>query len=237
MSYFQGDWDTTMMLAIKKLSTLLHEKRYVSSYDDFAQKFSKALKDYYISRDIDNIEVTTSVLLDELLITEYALSLASSEINEALDQFYSVTGSHWFVDEFALETLEILKNMGFQLGLISNASHAPDVYQQLSNHGLRPLLEHVVISAEFGYRKPHPAIFHHALDLFSRQPDEAVMIGDTLSADIIGSRRAGIKNVWIRRWAAPSSIHTHDDGITPDKTIQYLFELPSLLEWWSSAVD
>jgi FMN phosphatase YigB (HAD superfamily) len=51
--------------------------------------------------------------------------------------------------------------------------------------------------------KPAPAIFAAALDRLQCRPDEAVMIGDSWAADIIGARAAGIRPIWFNPLGQP----------------------------------
>jgi putative hydrolase of the HAD superfamily len=128
--------------------------------------------------------------------------------------------------------LEQLLFRNYRLGLISNASYSRDVSMQLKTHQLLPYFEQILISADVGYRKPHPLLFRKALNFFNVEPTEAVMIGDTLNADIIGSRHVGMKNIWIARWASPPTTHYRDDAIIPDRTIQQLSQIPAVLAAW-----
>ena len=56
-----------------------------------------------------------------------------------------------------------------------------------------------LISDDFGRRKPHPAIFHAALDRLAGRADEALYVGDTAADDIAGAQAAGIDVAWLNR--------------------------------------
>jgi putative hydrolase of the HAD superfamily len=53
------------------------------------------------------------------------------------------------------------------------------------------------------------------------EPEEAVMIGNTISTDIFGANRVGMKTVLFQ----PSSGYQRSDWETPDHTIHSLKEL------------
>ena len=57
---------------------------------------------------------------------------------------------------------------------------------------LRDIVSDVVISEEVGAAKPDPRIFGIALDRLGICPDEALMIGDSITSDVIGANRAGV---------------------------------------------
>jgi putative hydrolase of the HAD superfamily len=68
---------------------------------------------------------------------------------------------------------------------------------------LDPFVDALVVSEEAGAIKPDPAIFHVALERLGVTAPEAVMIGDSWSADIVGARRAGIRAVWFNPRGLP----------------------------------
>ncbi len=230
--YFKGNWDRVVNEAIDIMSKEIIRMGYPVNQDLLNAEYAASLQQYYIDRDIDNIERSTTILLDKLLQKRHEIHLSIDEIYQALDAFYSHTGSHWLLDPESIPVLENLQDHNYQLGLISNASYNRDVYQQLQNHNLDKYFSQILISAEVGYRKPHAHIFQQALDFFDVDPASAVMIGDTLNADIIGSRRMGMKNIWIARWASAPSTHYRDDMIVPDRTVQRLSQLPAIIENW-----
>ena len=70
--------------------------------------------------------------------------------------------------------------------------------------GFDRFIDHLVVSEEIGITKPDPAIFRSALDRLGVPADQAVMVGDSWPADIVGARRAGIRAVWFNpRHLAP----------------------------------
>lgn len=97
----------------------------------------------------------------------------------------------------ALPTLAALRERGYRLGIISNFTwRLPEIAEEL---GLAPYLEHVVVSARVGYRKPHLQIFRRALAAFEVAPDQALLVGDSPLVDVEGARRAGMSGVLLNR--------------------------------------
>lgn len=47
-----------------------------------------------------------------------------------------------------------------------------------------------------GVKKPNPRIFNFALDSANANPDESVMIGDSLEADIEGAHNIGMETIY-----------------------------------------
>ena len=61
----------------------------------------------------------------------------------------------------------------------------------------------LVVSEEVGVSKPAPAIFAMALDRLGVSAADAVMVGDSWSADIVGATAAGIRPVWFNPLGLP----------------------------------
>jgi 5'-nucleotidase len=70
--------------------------------------------------------------------------------------------------------------------------------------GLTSLVDTLVVSEEVGSIKPDPAIFEITLQRIGCQAHEAVMIGDSWKADVIGAQGVGIRAIWFNRFHLPS---------------------------------
>ncbi len=97
--------------------------------------------------------------------------------------------------EQALATLRELSRRGFRLGVVSNADGR--VRALLDAAGLSPFLEVVIDSAEAGFEKPDPRIFHAATGALGLEPAECVYVGDIYEFDVVGARRAGMRAILI----------------------------------------
>jgi putative hydrolase of the HAD superfamily len=53
--------------------------------------------------------------------------------------------------------------------------------------------------------KPHPNIFRAALALMQVEPEASVMVGDSLSHDVYGARRVGMRGILIARGSGPTA--------------------------------
>ena len=82
-----------------------------------------------------------------------------------------------------------------RVGIVSN-NLLDEQRDKLRTCGLDAFVDVVVVSEEAQVSKPHPAIFELALDRLQTRPAEAVMVGDSWSADIAGAHAAGIRAIW-----------------------------------------
>jgi len=97
-----------------------------------------------------------------------------------------------------MDLLVGLKNSGILLGLVTDLT--TDVqYKKLWHLGLESTFDAVVTSEEAGIEKPSQIMFQLVLEkLGLKRPQEAVMVGDSYSKDILGSNSLGIKGYWIQ---------------------------------------
>jgi putative hydrolase of the HAD superfamily len=124
----------------------------------------------------------------------------------------------------------VLKKLSrrFQLALVSNFSYSPFIYRVLKQMGIDPFFDYILISDSFGWRKPHPKIFTHLLDISKFRADETIFIGDDVEADIKGSKKVGIKAVLLAR-ASYSQDRDSQTTEIPDFVVNSLPELAELL--------
>lgn len=112
----------------------------------------------------------------------------------------------------------------YRLYLASNGTAA--VQQgRLTSAGLYPYFEQAFISQEIGFNKPSREYFDAC---FAKIPDfdpaRAVMVGDSLTSDILGGINAGLPTVWVNPEGKKYG------AIRPDYEIKALSELEGLLE-------
>ena len=126
--------------------------------------------------------------------------------------------------EGATHLLAWCRSSGLRSGIITNGSSAMQ-RAKLRALDLAALVDVILVSEEEGVSKPAAEIFHRAASRLGVRPDECVFIGDNPMADVDGSRRAGMMDVWVRRgFEWPS-------GLAPaSRSIATLADLPRLLE-------
>lgn len=129
-----------------------------------------------------------------------------------------------FVYEDTFSLLDELKK-DYQLLLLTNGSPTLQNEKLEMTPELVPYFDYIIVSGAFGRGKPDPAIFNHCLMLTGVTKDEALMVGDNLRTDILGSNRIGMRNVWINREDVEN-----DTDIKSAYTIRKLSELPQVIK-------
>jgi HAD superfamily hydrolase (TIGR01549 family) len=110
-------------------------------------------------------------------------------------------------------TLATLKERGYILGVVTNRHYGGvPFHEDLQAMGLLDYfdLQHMAISADLGIRKPHPAIFLHALHGLNVAPQAAAMVGDSLKADIVGARMLNMLAIWMPKASLREEVKGND---------------------------
>ena len=116
---------------------------------------------------------------------------------------------HFALYDDVRESLEALAARDVRLGLISNSHRCLASFQ--SHFELDGLISVAVSSSELGVMKPHPRIFTTALELMRVPASAAAMVGDSLTHDIAGARRIGMRGILLARGPAREPRVTDDD--------------------------
>lgn len=95
----------------------------------------------------------------------------------------------------AIETLQELRQKGYQLGVLTNGySHIQN--RKLDVSGLRPYLDYVMISGDDAIQKPDPEAFRRVAFRLGVHPCDCVYVGDNPKNDVQGSCGVGMQPVF-----------------------------------------
>ncbi|MEU9301941.1 HAD family hydrolase [Streptomyces sp. NPDC048269] len=120
-----------------------------------------------------------------------------------------------------------LREDGWRLGVITNGDPSAQRLK-LRSARLDGLFETVVISGEYGIRKPDRGLYRIALDALGAS--SGFMVGDDLGADVAGGSRAGLHTVWVSGGRERSS-----GSAVPDHTVQTVLDAVEVLREHSDA--
>jgi len=76
--------------------------------------------------------------------------------------------------------------------------------------------------------KPSSACFFAALEFLALEPDDALMVGDDIDADVLGAQAVGIKAVLVRTGKFRAETLERAD-VTPDHIVDSFADIPALL--------
>lgn len=110
------------------------------------------------------------------------------------------------------KTLKKLKEK-YRLAAVSDGQTAW-AYPELHAVGLAGWFDPLIVSGDFGYRKPDERLFLKALKKMNLRADEVVFVGNDLYRDVYGAAEAGMKTVFFK-----SNQGDHDYPARADCTI------------------
>jgi HAD superfamily (subfamily IA) hydrolase, TIGR02254 len=112
----------------------------------------------------------------------------------------------------------------YKVYVVSNASNLQQS-TRLGKAGLMQYVDGIFGSLDIGFNKPSREYFDYCFSqLGGTTPDQTVIVGDSLNADISGGQAYGLHTVWFNIRSVEASAQ-----ITPDHTIRSLSDLTSLL--------
>lgn len=199
------------------------------SDEDFLDLIARGMQRYHAWRMDSMEELSPSGVWRDFILAEYPIPEAN--INAVAEDLMFYYGSRFFHRELRPEVPDVLaaiRPMGLRLGVISNVSSKNLVPVMLRRYGIYDTFDPIVLSCEYGRRKPDPAIFHYAARLANAPTSECVYIGDRINRDILGARRAGYRlAIQITHDYAHGEI---DEGAVPDAVITNMGELLAILQ-------
>ena len=120
-------------------------------------------------------------------------------------------------------TLDRLKQR-YSLGIVSDSQ--PDhAYPELKMLGIHDFFNAIIVSAEYGYRKPDVRLFVKCLKQLGVMPDESVYLGNDTFRDVKGAKDAGMKAVLIMTKYGQKS-----GSATPDFIIDKIEQINDVLK-------
>lgn len=226
---FEGDYKRVIAESYLVLAQSLRAAGYHIDTNEFARRFDQIISDYYRAREEDLIERPIESYLAQVLASFEIFDPRKSLIVSALENMYRASERYWQLENDAQPTLQALKDTGYRLGMITNAANADNANRLIDLFELRPYFEVIMISAVEKIRKPDSRIYARALAKLDLPAEQVVMVGDTLTADILGAQNAGLRAIWITRRADRPENQLAAESITPDAVVGSLSELPATL--------
>ena len=226
IQYLFLDFDNTILDFTKAESVAIRKtmRAYgLEPTDELAARYS-AINDWHWKA-LERGELTKPEVVTRrfaVFFGEQGIDVDAQAVAKTYETFLSQ--GHWFLPGAEKAVKEQLFGK-YRLFLASNGTPVVQ-HGRMTSADLYPYFEQSFISEEIGYNKPAKEYFEIA---FSRipgfDPAECLMVGDSLTGDIQGGKNAGLRTVWVN-----PTHKTAPDHLKPDYEIEYLADLPALLE-------
>ncbi len=184
------DLDNTL-INLLKLKQMAVEHAVAAMIDaglDFSKKeIMDAIDQVYKEKGIEYQHVFDDVLLKLIKKIDYKI------LSAGVTAYRKVKAAYLDTYPGVIPTLIKLIKRGYKLGIISDAPKL-QMWTRLCDIRLQHFFD-FVISAEDTEKKPGELPFKKALDVTGLKPGEIMMVGDSLTRDVVGAKRMGMISV------------------------------------------
>ena len=205
------DVDGTLLdfIAAEKaaVQTLFREFGLGECTDEMVERYSRINKEYW--ERLERGELSKP----EILVRRFADFFASegldaSKAPEFNEQYQVRLGDTVVFCDDSYELLSSLRGRVKQYA-VSNGTVVAQT-RKLRRSGFDRLLDGVFLSEELGYEKPATEFFDRVFAAIG-EPGRVLIIGDSLTSDITGGNRAGIRTCWYNPKGEPNLTAAHAD--------------------------
>ena len=212
------DYDLAEESALKSMF-LKHQFSYDDSVRTQYRKINQAAWDAFEKGLISKSKLQLSrfeQLFDFLGITESATAFSEAYLVEL--------GKGIFLIDGALALCQSLFEKGKKVYIVTNGMITTQ-RMRLKKSMIKPYILDMFVSEEIGFQKPNPLYFEYVFShIAGFDKQKALIVGDSLSADILGGNNSGIDSCWFNR-----NNEENTTGITPAYVINNLNELHKLI--------
>lgn len=175
--------------------------------------------------EFDAVEIWRTILTEHG--SDYTRALPDAALQQMplflAQMFRSISRKRLALYPYVQETLDRLRSR-FPMALVTDAQSAY-ARGELHKVGVLNYFSPIVISGDYGYRKPDARLFQKALDALGIPAEQTLFIGNDMFRDIYGAQQAGMKTLL---YNSPQGDKVYP-GVVPDFTITDYRELPALL--------
>lgn len=216
------DFDTNAKESLAELYVFFQlELKNITPFDKFYSiylEYNKTLWNRFEKGFITVDELKWKRMWRTLLDFKIADERLAKEMSE---YFLQILPTKKKVFEYTYEILDYLTEKKYSLHLITNGFEKTQRLK-LESSALTKYFKNVITSEISNSVKPKKEIFEYAVRQAGGKIEESIMIGDSLHADILGAKNAGMHSVFVN--------HINVEcGEEPTYIIHHLRELQSFL--------
>jgi putative hydrolase of the HAD superfamily len=117
----------------------------------------------------------------------------------------------------------------FKVAALSDAQSAWAL-PEIQAVGIESFLDPVIISSDYGFRKPNRKLFEAAVSAMEIEPKNLIFVGNDMYRDIFGASQLGIRTVFFKSNQGRQQM----DGVRPDFIIYRFAELAQAISFFES---
>lgn len=207
------DVDGTLLNFLKSEKAALKECFHLCNLgectDEMISQYSEINDNYWRrleKKEIEKPELFRGRFRDFFM--KYGLEFDVDNFNSLYQQ---ILGNHIFPNDNSIELIQALKGSIKQYAVTNGSFTAQD--RKLRKSGLDKLFDGIFISDIVGYEKPSPLFFDKVFEKIEEGREEAIIVGDSLTSDILGGNNAGIACCWYNPENKPAPANIRIDYI------------------------
>ena len=184
---FKKNSNATFKSIFKELNFKFSLEQFLDFYNPINHYYWKQYRENKIS------EVELRYLRLEKTFEAMEVPSTAALIDRVSELYIQQLSTHTELFEGTVSVLEYLSSK-YTLHIITNGfEHVQQ--RKLENSGIARFFKIVLTAEKIGFKKPHPTIFLSALKTAEVLPEHAMMIGDSLEADIQGALKLGMQTI------------------------------------------
>jgi HAD superfamily hydrolase (TIGR01662 family) len=157
------------------------------------KRLSEVITRSYVEGQIEELDC---VALYDDAFRHFGYHLDRDLLHRVLELDHRALASQFEVPDATLRTLRGLREQGYHIGIVSNATPIGKVMRHdLEVLGLSGLVDAAAYSSEVGVRKPHPRIYLSVTEELGIAPEACVFVGDRVKEDILGAQALGMRAI------------------------------------------
>jgi putative hydrolase of the HAD superfamily len=176
--------------------------------------------------EFDAVGIWKKIVCDNM--TDYTRSLGVEKIEQLplvlAEMYRGISRRRLALYPHVTEVLDILRAK-YKLAIVTDAQSCYAI-AELNKAGILKYFDPIIVSGDFGYRKPDKRLFQAALDHIDVAAENAVYVGNDMHRDIYGAHNAGMTTVMFN---SDQGTKEYRDA-KPDHTINDYRELLKILQ-------
>ncbi|MBO5093931.1 MAG: YjjG family noncanonical pyrimidine nucleotidase [Lachnospiraceae bacterium] len=195
----------------------------VTPTDDLLAAYSQINLSFW--KMLERGEITKEALLGQRFVSFFeAVGITGVDTDKFKNTYQKLLGSVYYYLDDSFELCQRLHQTHKQYIVTNGVAATQRSKLRLSR--LATVMDGCFISEELGYEKPSPQFFEKS---FAQIPgfkkEEAILVGDSLTSDMLGANNAGIDCCWYNPAALPAPA-----SIRVNYTVRRLSELETILD-------
>jgi YjjG family noncanonical pyrimidine nucleotidase len=143
---------------------------------------------------------------------EFFSSINKEPVEGANDVYFKYLSTSSIILPNALKALKRL-SYDYDIYYVTNGNNFVQ-HNRIYNTPIERFAKEVFISELIGYNKPEKKYFDYVLEHTGLKNDEVIVIGDSLSSDMLGAKNANMASIWINSKGKKSDWYTGFEAIS-----------------------